>query len=219
VSESKKITAALGSRAAHIDGGTPRAERDDVLRRFEGGDLDAVSNVFVLTEGWDSARAEVCVLARGCGALATYLQAIGRVRRTGGRSEKRCTLIDLAGAVHEHGMPDEHRAWELTTGQRAKRSGRAWLAQCGSCGYVIEGARLRPGDDGRRRCVRCGAAMVGRDPLDVRRETLARVEHAKADDGMARRRYLARMQDVASARGYKPGWAAQRYRVRYGVWP
>ncbi|HEX4932378.1 MAG TPA: DEAD/DEAH box helicase [Gemmatimonadaceae bacterium] len=219
VAESRKIVATLGERAAHIDGGTPRAERDDVLRRFEAGELDAVSNVFVLTEGWDSARAEVCVLARGCGSLATYLQAIGRVRRTGGRADKRCTLIDLAGAVHEHGMPDQHRPWALTEGQSKRKSDREWLAQCVACGWVEAGAKVRPGADGKRHCGRCGAALQGKDPLAIRAEKLQRVERAHQDDGATRRRFLEQMTAVAQRNGYRPGWAAVRYRARYGTWP
>lgn len=219
VQDSRAYADRIGPRAAHIDGGTPRAERDAILARFERGDLDVISNVFVLTEGWDSARAEVCVLARGCGSLAVYLQAIGRVRRTGGRDDKRCTLLDLAGAVHEFGLPDEDRVWSLTTGQSKAKSDRAWIAQCLACGLAVEGARLRPGPDGRRRCPRCGAPMKGRDPLEVRKAKLARVEIARNEDGGSRRAFLERMQRVAEARGYKPGWAAHQYKSRYGAWP
>lgn len=219
VQESRAYADRLGPRAAHIDGGTPRAERDAILARFERGDLDAVSNVFVLTEGWDSARAEVCVLARGCGSLAVYLQAIGRVRRTGGRTDKRCTLLDLGGAVHEFGLPDEDRAWSLTTGQGKTKSERAWIAQCLACGLAVEGARLRPGPDGRRHCPRCGAPMKGRDPVEIRNAKLARVEIARNEDGASRRAYLERLQRIAASKGYKPGWAAHQFKNRYGVWP
>ena len=36
------------------------------------------------------------------GSLPVYLQTIGRVRRTGGNAAKRCLLLDLPGAAHEH---------------------------------------------------------------------------------------------------------------------
>ncbi len=219
VAESRELVARWGAGAAHLDGATPAAERDAVLARFERGELQVVSNVFVLTEGWDSARAEVCVLARGCGSLATYLQAIGRVRRTGGRAGKLCILLDLAGAVHEHGMPDADRAWSLTSGQSSKASDRPWLAQCPACAFVCEGARLKPRPDGRRACPRCAAVMNGKDPLVVRAERLGRVEQAHRDDSATRRRFLERMARVAERAGYKPGWAAVRYQARYGVWP
>ena len=124
IAESRECVEALGARAAHLDGATPTRERDEILRRFEGGDLDVISNCAVLTEGWDSARAEVCVLARGCGSLPVYLQTIGRVRRTGGRADKRCLLLDLAGAAHEHGLPDEDRDWSLSEGQEDRKSTR-----------------------------------------------------------------------------------------------
>src|SRR5680860_198503 len=42
-----------GVRAEHIDGKTPKAERDDILARLSSGDIELVTNCMVLTEGWD----------------------------------------------------------------------------------------------------------------------------------------------------------------------
>jgi DNA repair protein RadD len=209
--ESRAVVARIGERAAHIDGATPRAERDAILARFERGEIDVVSNVFVLTEGWDSARAEVCVLARGCGSLAVYLQTIGRVRRTGGRTDKRCLLIDLAGAVHEHGMPDEDRAWSLTAGQRREKSDREALAQCPACGHVTESAKRGA------QCRRCGYAFPPPEPIEVRRTEMSRV--VVVAPRAEREARLAEWRRIAARRGYKPAWVGMRFREAYGYWP
>lgn len=210
---------ATGIRAAHLDGETPAVERDALLRRFERGDIDVISNVFVLTEGWDSARAEVCIIARGCGSLCTYLQTIGRVRRKGANPDKRCLLIDLTGAVHEHGMPDADRAWALTHGQGTTKSDREWLAQCLACGFVAPGASIRRGVDRLRHCPRCSAVLSGVDPLEVRNERIARVDAASLAPSDAKERALRDLMSAANARGYAPGWAAHKFKARFGHWP
>ena len=42
-----------GVLAEHIDGKTPKDERDEILARLSRGDLELVTNCMVLTEGWD----------------------------------------------------------------------------------------------------------------------------------------------------------------------
>jgi DNA repair protein RadD len=212
IAESRECVASLGERAAHIDGSTPTRTRDEILRRFEAGELDVVSNCAVLTEGWDSARAEVCILARGCGSLPVYLQTIGRIRRTGGRAEKRCLLIDLAGAVHEHGMPDEHRDWSLSEGQANRRSNREALSTCLHCGAVYRYSQR--GDE----CRRCGTAWPPPERPTITRQSLVPVA-AIAATAMERAAKLNEWRRIASERGYKPAWVGIRFKEAYGYWP
>ena len=211
IAESRECVAAIGERAAHIDGSTPRRERDEILRRFERGDLDVVSNCAVLTEGWDSARAEVCVLARGCGSLPVYLQTIGRVRRTGGNASKRCLLLDLAGAAHEHGMPDEDREWSLVEGQAKRRSDREALSTCLHCGavsrYASRGAR----------CRRCGQPWPEAERVEVRRQQLAAV--VPSSTRREREVELERLRQIARQRAYKPAWVGVKFKEKFGYWP
>lgn len=212
IAESRECVAAIGERAAHIDGSTPRRERDEILRRFERGDLDVLSNCAVLTEGWDSARAEVCVLARGCGSLPVYLQTIGRVRRTGGNAAKRCLLIDLAGAAHEHGMPDEDREWSLDEGQeQRKKSDREALSTCLHCGAVARYASRG------ERCARCHVPWPPPERVEVQRQPLAAV--VVSATRREREDELARLERIARARGYKPGWVGVRFKEKFGFWP
>lgn len=213
IAESREAVAALGDKAAHIDGSTPKAERDEILRRFEAGELDVVSNCAVLTEGWDSARAEVCVLARGCGSLPVYLQTIGRVRRTGGRTDKRCLLLDLAGAAHEHGLPDEDRQWELSRGQREvkPRSDRESLSTCDRCGAVVEYVRRGPV------CKRCGAPWPEAERVAIVRQELRAV--VPTSTPAQRDAELRRLEQIARQKGYKPGWVGVRFKERFGFWP
>jgi superfamily II DNA or RNA helicase len=53
-----------GVRAEHIDGGTPKDERDATLARLPSGEIEVVTNCMVLTEGWDMPEVACCILAR-----------------------------------------------------------------------------------------------------------------------------------------------------------
>lgn len=200
--------AARGIEARHIDGGTRTRERDDALRLFAAGRVQVLSNAFVLTEGWDCARAKVCLLARGCGSDATFLQMVGRVRRVE-RPGERALIIDLAGAVHEHGHPDEPREYTLD-GIRRPRSDRPWITQCQACGCVVEGAKRGV------RCPMCGAAWPAPKPVRVQRAALGAsviVPRAVKD---AR---LKELLTTAEQRGYRVGWVGVRFKEEFGHWP
>ena len=53
-----------GVRAEHIDGSTPKDQRDGILARLASGETELVSNCMVLTEGWDMPAVGCCILAR-----------------------------------------------------------------------------------------------------------------------------------------------------------
>jgi DNA repair protein RadD len=70
-----------GIKAEHIDGGTPKDERDATLARLASGEIDVVCNCMVLTEGWDMPEVGCCILARPTKQMGLFRQMIGRVLR------------------------------------------------------------------------------------------------------------------------------------------
>src|SRR5215469_6847802 len=72
---------ASGVRAEHIDGLTPKDERDASLERLASGELELVTNCMVLTEGWNMPEVGCCILARPTWKMGLYRQMIGRVLR------------------------------------------------------------------------------------------------------------------------------------------
>src|SRR5690606_35033769 len=70
-----------GVPAACIDGAMRTEDRDRALRAFRDGEIQVLTNVFVLTEVWDAPEAETCILARSVGSAAMFLQTVGRVLR------------------------------------------------------------------------------------------------------------------------------------------
>ena len=213
IAESRDLVAALteqGVAAAHVDGDTSRRRRDAILEDFAAGRLDVVSNVAVLTEGWDCARAEVILLARGCDSPGTLLQTIGRGRRYGADPSKRCLLVDLCGAVHQHGMPDAPRDWTLD-GLRAPAKGSAdAIRQCPECGAVYLVAEHPRA---------CPAGHVP-PPQPVREVKPAQVSRITSTVPRAElQAEFDRLSQLARERRWKPNAVPVLFKQRFGFWP
>jgi superfamily II DNA or RNA helicase len=126
IEHSKALEAAfskLGIRAAHIDGRASVKERDAALARVASGEVDVLCNVNLFTEGWNCRAISCVIMARPTLSLTLYLQSVGRGMRPDPASGKQNLLIiDHAGNMARHGMPDEEREWSLESrAQREKR--------------------------------------------------------------------------------------------------
>lgn len=107
--------------AAHIDAKTPKAIREQILSDFRKGIIKVVSNVEIITEGFDFPECEVVQLARPTKSLALYLQMVGRVMRPAkGKTEG--IVLDNAGLWLEHNLSVIDRTWSLEGLKKKKRS-------------------------------------------------------------------------------------------------
>jgi len=118
-----------GIRAAHLDANTPTAERQNILKLFREKKITIISNVGIITEGFDFPDMEFVQLARPTLSLSLYLQMVGRVTRTDYQAikdavddEDRARLVSLskkpfgyvldnAGLYKNHGLPDRAINW------------------------------------------------------------------------------------------------------------
>ncbi len=87
--------------------------RQDIFDEYSRGDLDMLCSPQALAEGFDSPRAEVCVLCRSASSLGTYLQMVGRILRPCA-GKTRALLIDCTGAESIHGKPTKDRRYSLS---------------------------------------------------------------------------------------------------------
>lgn len=213
-----------GVRAAHIDGATPKEERDGILRRLSAGDLDLVTNFGVLTEGWDQPDVACAVLARPTKHMGLYRQMVGRVLRPSAGKDH-ALILDHAGLVFAHGFVEEPISWTLDQDRRAHNPTHAArdhgpvanrLATCPACTAV----RL-----GGKPCGACGwAPKPTPKHVDVQDGELARIDRSGRQDRehvtiAERARFHAMLVLIARDRGYKPGWAAFKHKEKFGAWP
>ena len=88
---------AFGLDCRHVDGMTPKGERDRILKGWGVGDFKWVTNVDVLSEGYDLPDIETVVLAGPTKSRIKFRQRIGRgLRPAPGKTQ--CNVLDVAGA-------------------------------------------------------------------------------------------------------------------------
>lgn len=108
-----------GISAEHVDGDTEYDHRLKILDRFSKGSLDLISNVDLMSEGFDCPACNLVVMARRSRSKTIILQQAGRVMRPkpdGGAGY----LLDLVGNLDEHGPVDRNYGWHVLSGIRHK---------------------------------------------------------------------------------------------------
>ena len=89
-----------GVVARHLDGGTPQNVRDDLLKNFKNGSIEALFSVDLLNEGIDVPDVNVVLLLRPTASATVFMQQIGRgLRRKDGNAH--CTIVDYVGNNNE----------------------------------------------------------------------------------------------------------------------
>jgi superfamily II DNA or RNA helicase len=212
-----------GVRAEHLDGQTPKEERDAILARLASGETELVSNCMVLTEGWDMPEVGCAILARPTRKMGLFRQMIGRVLRPAdGKPD--AVILDHSGAVYAHGLPEDPVEWTLDPERLAKNpthvarlerhAGK--LLECSQC------SALRPAG---QPCPACGF-LPHRPPRDVfvgegelGLVDASRRARAAPNDPETRLRWHSMFAHIAKERGYKPGWIAHKYKEKFGAFP
>lgn len=213
-----------GTRAAHVDGGMPKAHRDAVLGRLSAGELDVVTNCMVLTEGWDQPEVSCCILARPTKKMGLYRQMVGRVLRPApGKVD--AVVLDHSGAVFRHGFVEDRVDWTLEPDKRAESPTHAARLQSGYSSRMLE-------------CTQCGSIRVAGEacrhcgflpqrqaaPVAVKDGDLALVDRAKRaavriSDPAERVRWHGMLTYIAAERSYRAGWVAHKFKEKFGDWP
>jgi superfamily II DNA or RNA helicase len=103
---------AAGIAAAHVDANTPKNERSEILNKFKTGEILVLSNVDIVSEGFDVPDCEAVQLARPTKSLVLYLQQVGRCMRPS-KGKDYGLVLDNAGLWIEHGLSYIDREWSL----------------------------------------------------------------------------------------------------------
>ena len=211
VAHSKRIAEAFvnaGIAAAHVDGETPTAQRDDTFARLASGDLQVVSGCDVFTEGVDVPCVKTVILARPTKSLRIYLQAVGRGSRPHENGHP-FVVLDHSGCALEHGLPQEDRQWSLDPPKR-RRPGVAPTKTCPQCYAVLPAACPV--------CPECGFEFPPAEKSELQQKDGALVEitpEARWDLVVAEwMRKNARLEVPM-----KPGWCYVRYKEKFGCAP
>lgn len=131
-----------GISAAHIDGSMTIKQRDELIESFRSGDLLILSNVDIVSEGFDLPAIEAAILLRPTQSLGLYLQQVGRALRIKAK-KTRAIILDHAGNCLRHGMPDYEYKWNLNDTIKFKSDNANKIKICKSCFLSIPSGRLK----------------------------------------------------------------------------
>jgi DNA repair protein RadD len=220
----KEEFAKSGVRCEHIDGKTPKDQRDEILHMLSSGDLDLVTNCQVLTEGWDMPDIGCIVLARPTKSMGMFRQMIGRGLRPS-EGKDHCLVLDHSGATRQHGFVEDPMIWTLDPDTKAVNAKTAAggspsdrLCECPACNALRIAGEA---------CGNCGWEPKRRGEYHV----VADGELAHLDRNgrlkpefyspAERQQFYQMLKFIGLSRDYKmPGWAAYKYREKFGgEWP
>lgn len=208
-----------GYRAVAASGDTPIAERDAAIAGLATGAVEILCACDLVSEGLDVPTLNAVILLRPTKSLPLFMQQVGRGMRPAlGKSG--LTVLDHAGNIATHGMPDADREWSLDAGvvKQRRRGAAASVWRCPQCGCLNSIAI--------HACEGCGEVRAGRTVEMVPgelveagptwAERMERAERLSYREVMNSRLSMEELRAFARARGYRRGWAAHRLKEQAG---
>lgn len=105
---------------------TKPKDRERILREFREGIIKVITNVGVLTTGFDFPELDCVILARPTQSVALYYQMVGRGLRVAEGKEK-LLLIDMCGNVQKFGKVEDFKIVEDRPGMFRLKSKKSFL--------------------------------------------------------------------------------------------
>ena len=214
-----------GVTAEHVDANTPQRDREATFERFSDGRTQVLTNCTLASIGFDLPELDCVVFARPTKSVGLYLQMLGRGLRPA-QGKQDCLVLDHAGNVHRHGFATDERYWTLhgkyaqdqeRVAEAKRKESEQGIVQltCPQCKYVFAGSNT---------CPACGFYFAPKPRvLSTRDGQLVELDAsgtiARPVTEQTRRTFYLEMAGYTEMRGYKPGFAAMKYKERFGSWP
>ncbi|EOW0484561.1 DEAD/DEAH box helicase [Listeria monocytogenes] len=211
--QSQKMAASfeqVGITAAHIDGKTPKAERDHIIQQFRNGEIKVLCNLDLIGEGFDVPDCSTVIMLRPTQSLSLYIQQSMRGMRY--RPEKTSIIIDHVGNVSRFGLPDMERTWTLEPkkGSNSKKA-EAPVKICPDCFMTVLSSN--------KQCEHCGHEFkVEVKPIQVDEaaelqeitEAVFKVNYSSPSECTN----MKELYEYAKEHNYKRGWAFHQGKAR-----
>jgi DNA repair protein RadD len=208
--------AAAGVAMGYCDASVDLVERQHLFRQMARGDIAGIVNVGTLTTGVD-ADVRCVVMARPTKSEMLFVQCIGRGLRTA-PGKDHCLILDHADNHARLGFVTTIGYDELLKGKdkpepKAKEKGENLPRECPSCGAIKQ----------RGPCPACGFEPARQSEIEYEEGQLIEIAPKAAKEPAVTMQdkgaFYAELLWLARERGYSKGWAAHKYREKFGVWP
>jgi superfamily II DNA or RNA helicase len=206
-----------GVSVAYVDAFTSREERNRIGEALAARRIQVVVNIATLTTGIDW-PVECLILARPTKSEILFVQIVGRaLRQAPGKID--ALILDHSDTTLRLGFPDSIHHDVLDDGKPHATSARAAREktpplpkECPSCHYVKAA--------GVHKCPACGFEPMHREDIATRDGHLEQITGGKLEiTREAKQRFWSGLRWYVVNKGKGEGWAAHRYRDKFGVWP
>lgn len=211
---------AAGITSASLDGSMSRFDRRDLLARFAAGDIMVLTSCDIISEGFDVPAIEVAILLRPTESLALYLQQVGRALRLY-PGKQFAIILDHAGNIQRHGLPDDDRFWILGSASGKKRKGvpsGTSITVCGNCWNTFRPTAPCCPACGHTRDVQGREIKVVEGVLEEIDPDLVKQARREEQDRVNRRvqqtRGIRELADLAVEVGYSAAWLWHKHKAR-----
>lgn len=207
-----------GISAEHIDGYMDTDERNEILKAHEDGEITILCNSQLLAVGFDSVKIECLLDFYPVKSKITFIQRWGRILRLCPGKDV-VYYLDHASNIARHGFPEYLIPEALDDGEKQyneertvkKEEGKESEPQtCPQCFGYMYGVRCK-----------CGYEIPSKEQVKTTEEDLVRLnkKQNKEITYEQKQTFLSELLLHAKNKGYKKGWAANKYKERFGVWP
>lgn len=210
-----------GIPAGYVDAYTKVEEREALVEQLRRGDLKVICNIGTMTTGVDAPFVSCIILARPTKSEMLFIQIVGRGLRKDD-SKDHCLILDHSNTALSLGRPDEIYYETFVSGKSAKAAEKNKKEKeekkpklCPHCKFV-----MLPKE---KECPSCGFVMPPPvSEIEVASGELAELGHAGVRGKAAKdekQSFYSGLLWIARDKGYSKGWAAHKYKAKFGVWP
>ena len=208
-----------GISAEHIDGYMDDEERQWLYEAHDRGEFKILSCSQLLNTGYDAPKVRCLIDCKPTSSYIAYVQRSGRIWRLA-EGKEYAIHLDHAGNLERLGMPSSVVPQELDDGtkgfnevhQTKKEKTESKPRTCPSCYQSFVGLRCS-----------CGYEVPVSAQIETDGTMLEEVKEAKKANRLAtpeqKAQFYGDLLYFARTKGYKAGWAMNKYRDRFGVWP
>lgn len=201
IENSKTLTdnlTAIGLNAKHLDSTMTDQDRTEILTWFENTWDAILSNVGILTTGFDCPSVEVVILYRATKSLPLFLQMVGRGSRTT-EIKKEFIILDFGNNIFEHDFWETDRTWTLEIVKKEKTNKKEQVSPvktCPECECLIQVSS--------QTCPFCGYKYA--KPEKTKIEAILEQLTPSEVNKFANECTVLEMEEIRDKMGYKIGW-------------
>jgi len=205
-----------GVSAAHIDGYMDESERKRLFRAHDDGTIKILSCSRLLNTGYDAPTVRTLIDCFPTRSKIVFCQRAGRIARTA-PGKDRAIYLDHASNIARHSFPESVIPSILDDGEQNFREERqikerdekeTRVQTCPLCQRQMAGIRCA-----------CGYMIPIREQLETDGTMLQKIEKTRTYSMAEKSEWYSSLLRYARVKGYSDGFAAHKYREKFGVWP